>query len=186
MPRLLVPLGQLAALVLWLGVLVASDVAWFVLVPNAAWAKRLFNVFLDGIDAVAQYAPPVPVGRGMLLLLVGGAGLVAVLVDLFAVGMRRVPLAGIALGGVYAVAASVAPGGLSWIWFIPPAVGFLMMLVAEGRTRVVRWGRSAGPSASHSGIPETDSLARNGLRSEERRVGKECPQLCRSRWSPYH
>ena len=24
------------------------------------------------------------------------------------------------------------------------------------------------------------------LRSEERRVGKECPQLCRSRWSPYH
>ena len=23
-------------------------------------------------------------------------------------------------------------------------------------------------------------------RSEERRVGKECPVLCRSRWSPYH
>ena len=23
-------------------------------------------------------------------------------------------------------------------------------------------------------------------RSEERRVGKECPSLCRSRWSPYH
>ena len=25
-----------------------------------------------------------------------------------------------------------------------------------------------------------------GVRSEERRVGKECPVLCRSRWSPYH
>ena len=25
-----------------------------------------------------------------------------------------------------------------------------------------------------------------GLRSEERRVGKECVSLCRSRWSPYH
>src|SRR5213595_4308530 len=25
-----------------------------------------------------------------------------------------------------------------------------------------------------------------GLRSEERRVGKECPQLCRSRWWSYH
>ena len=23
-------------------------------------------------------------------------------------------------------------------------------------------------------------------RSEERRVGKECPRVCRSRWSPYH
>ena len=25
-----------------------------------------------------------------------------------------------------------------------------------------------------------------GLRSEERRVGKECSSPCRSRWSPYH
>ena len=27
---------------------------------------------------------------------------------------------------------------------------------------------------------------RHGGRSEERRVGKECEDLCRSRWSPYH
>ena len=26
----------------------------------------------------------------------------------------------------------------------------------------------------------------NEVRSEERRVGKECNQVCRSRWSPYH
>ena len=26
----------------------------------------------------------------------------------------------------------------------------------------------------------------NLVRSEERRVGKECSDLCRSRWSPYH
>ena len=25
-----------------------------------------------------------------------------------------------------------------------------------------------------------------GVRSEERRVGKECTEQCRSRWSPYH
>ena len=29
-------------------------------------------------------------------------------------------------------------------------------------------------------------LTRLGWRSEERRVGKECLRLCRSRWSPYH
>jgi putative ABC transport system ATP-binding protein len=32
-------------------------------------------------------------------------------------------------------------------------------------------------------------LGEDGLalfRSEERRVGKECRRLCRSRWSPYH
>ena len=26
----------------------------------------------------------------------------------------------------------------------------------------------------------------DAVRSEERRVGKECEDLCRSRWSPYH
>ena len=30
--------------------------------------------------------------------------------------------------------------------------------------------------------PEHDTT----VRSEERRVGKECSLLCRSRWSPYH
>src|SRR3546814_13672135 len=29
-------------------------------------------------------------------------------------------------------------------------------------------------------------LAQAGVRSEERRVGKECVSTCRSRWSPYH
>src|SRR3546814_2050215 len=29
-------------------------------------------------------------------------------------------------------------------------------------------------------------LKKNNLRSEERRVGKECVSTCRSRWSPYH
>jgi biopolymer transport protein ExbD len=33
-------------------------------------------------------------------------------------------------------------------------------------------------------LPETRAKAME--RSEERRVGKECRRLCRSRWSPYH
>ena len=40
-------------------------------------------------------------------------------------------------------------------------------------------------AASASGGHGTKLLA-GAFRSEERRVGKECPQLCRSRWSPYH
>ena len=33
----------------------------------------------------------------------------------------------------------------------------------------------------------SDLLRTNpAVRSEERRVGKECLRLCRSRWSPYH
>ena len=39
-----------------------------------------------------------------------------------------------------------------------------------------------------SGRPRSldSSVKKRFIEMEERRVGKECPQLCRSRWSPYH
>src|SRR3546814_14974278 len=38
----------------------------------------------------------------------------------------------------------------------------------------------------HGGDDEVDPALVEELRSEERRVGKECVSTCRSRWSPYH
>src|SRR3546814_2014991 len=35
-------------------------------------------------------------------------------------------------------------------------------------------------------LPGLSFLATESIRSEERRVGKECVSTCRSRWSPYH
>ena len=35
------------------------------------------------------------------------------------------------------------------------------------------------------GLPR-DRVCNTFARSEERRVGKECASMCRSRWSPYH
>src|SRR3546814_14975063 len=39
------------------------------------------------------------------------------------------------------------------------------------------------PRPQDHGAGDADPL---GLRSAERRVGKECVSTCRSRWSPYH
>src|SRR3546814_11913719 len=38
----------------------------------------------------------------------------------------------------------------------------------------------------HTGQPLAGSFMDYGMRSEERRVGKECVSTCRSRGSPYH
>ena len=35
-------------------------------------------------------------------------------------------------------------------------------------------------------VPREEAERLAGVRSEERRVGKECIEPCRSRWSPYH
>ena len=44
--------------------------------------------------------------------------------------------------------------------------------------------RANNPDATYLDIKQQfDSIP---ARSEERRVGKECSEPCRSRWSPYH
>src|SRR3546814_1408010 len=43
--------------------------------------------------------------------------------------------------------------------------------------------------ATAADVPELDrdlEVVEGALRSEERRVGKECVSTCRSRWTPYH
>src|SRR3546814_20069678 len=45
-------------------------------------------------------------------------------------------------------------------------------------------GASYQPEEAELSFPAI--FAQFALRSEERRVGKECVSTCRSRWSPYH
>ena len=64
------------------------------------------------------------------------------------------------------------------------------------RTGRMPWKDTVGPVIEagpaplrRRGHPRPHRLHRPGgrrRRSEERRVGKECERLCRSRWSPYH
>src|SRR3546814_12714371 len=50
----------------------------------------------------------------------------------------------------------------------------------------VRLGAAARRGAADVGFVVHVRLSWTGVRSEERRVGKECVSTCRSRWSPYH
>src|SRR3546814_15931029 len=47
-------------------------------------------------------------------------------------------------------------------------------------------GGSDGNFTAALGVPTLGGLGVDGMRSEERRVGKECGSTCRSLWSPYH
>src|SRR3546814_9371193 len=56
---------------------------------------------------------------------------------------------------------------------------------------VVAGGTVQGPAvlldvADEFHLPHVRGALEHQVRSEERRVGKECVSTCRSRWSPYH
>src|SRR3546814_9473922 len=67
-------------------------------------------------------------------------------------------------------------------------------LLGAGRHVVVDVDHALRPDVAHRGGDRHGAAARQRLadvellllRSEERRVGKECVSTCRSRWSPYH
>ena len=64
----------------------------------------------------------------------------------------------------------------------------------ERQTEIVAAALQLARDTSPAQITTTDIALAIGVtqgavfkhRSEERRVGKECSELCRSRWSPYH
>lgn len=161
-PRPVIILGQLIVLILWCGVQVAADVARIGFIPTIEWAQRIIIVVDEGIDAVATYATPAPVGRGIFFLLIAGIGLVAIATDALATTYNKPTLTAATLSANYITVVIILGGDLEWVWFVLPAAGYLMLLGAEGRVRVSQWGRSATPSSRHRGVPETSSLARSG------------------------
>src|SRR3546814_12039386 len=53
-------------------------------------------------------------------------------------------------------------------------------------TIVVALDTERAPVTANNFLAYVDQHKLDGVRSEERRVGKECVRTCRSRWSTYH
>ena len=64
----------------------------------------------------------------------------------------------------------------------PRASGLGLLVNGDAVPELEKPFRAGGAGLAGEG----GHLALTMLRSEERRVGKECLRLCRSRWSPYH
>src|SRR5260370_30052897 len=67
-----------------------------------------------------------------------------------------------------------------WIWTGAAAAACEWRL--GGGKRCLHWSKSTGRRFDYLLPKEASYFWKNEIRSEERRVGKEC----RSRWSPYH
>lgn len=153
--RPLTILAQLATVLVLLTFTFARDVAVLGFLPGPGALRALGELVTTGVNDVGQYQTPAPVTEGIRLLLVGGVVLIAVVVDALAVTYRNAAPAGLPLLALYSVAAGLSTGGARWLWFVLAGAGYLLLLLAEGRDRLSRWGRvfAGAPAGSGGGSP---------------------------------
>ncbi len=130
------------------------------LIPGPQAIRYLADLLQQGGDDVARYAIPAPLDSdGIRLMLVGGVLVIGLLVDTLAVTFRSAAPAGLPLLALYSVAAGLSEGGTDWLWFLLAAVGYLMLLLAEGRDRLSQWGRVFGGAPPVPGGPQGGAAA---------------------------
>lgn len=130
--------------------------------PGALGLLR--DLLQAGLQVTREQAPPVEATQGIILLVAGSAGLIAITVDLLAATLRQPALAGLPLLAVYCVPAALLDGGLPWYYFCFAAAGFLLLLTADSGDRVRGWGRvlAAGASGRATRGPSDGGMARGG------------------------
>ncbi len=166
-PRLLVPLGQVAALGWAFILLFAHEELRFGFLPSADSVRALLERLNDGLLVVVRYAAPVPYDADLVMVTALGIGLVAVAVDCLCSTFRLAPWAGLPLLLLYSIPATTVSGGVSALAFIPAAIGYILLLVSESRDRLSRWGRVIGIADDIAGPQEavpTSLMGQTGRR----------------------
>jgi transglutaminase-like putative cysteine protease len=152
--RPLTVLAQALVSLLALTVIFAPHQALGGVIPGPQAFRQLGTLIQGGMADVGNFAIPAPVTPGIRILLVGGVLVIALAVDATAVTYNSAAPAGLPLLALYSVAAGLASGGTQWLYFLVAAAGYLLLLLAEGRDRLSRWGRvfgSAPPPNSWAG-----------------------------------
>lgn len=134
-------LSMLGALMLALTWLFASGQAVLGILPGTATFEH-FGALLGQLPAdVRSHSTPVRELDSLLLVTVAGVGLVAVLVDVLAVGLRRPALTGLPMLAIYSVPVAVSLDSVPMPLFAVGVLGYLWLLGSDNMDRVRRFGR---------------------------------------------
>ncbi|TWD83477.1 transglutaminase superfamily protein [Kribbella amoyensis] len=167
-PRFVVPIVQLVVLIELLSLFFLSETLKFGIVPWTDTALAFNQQMVDALDAINRFSAPLPPDEHLTLFAASVIAATGLLIHLIAVQLRQAAWAGLLLLTMYTVPAATVHGGLPALLFIPPAVGYIVLLAAEGRTRLSRWGRRIS-GVSH--LDAAEPIEASALGQAGRRIG---------------
>ncbi|TDD58466.1 transglutaminase domain-containing protein [Kribbella antibiotica] len=167
-PRIVVPLVQLVVLVELLSLFFLKETMKFGLLPTGRTAIEFNSEMVSALNSINQYAAPLPPDSNLLLFATAVISATGLLIHVIAVQLRQAAWAGLLLLIMYTVPAATVHGGLPALLFIPPAIGYIVLLSAEGRTRLSRWGRRIS-GVSH--LDAAEPVEASALGQAGRRIG---------------
>ncbi|MEU6859537.1 transglutaminaseTgpA domain-containing protein [Glycomyces sp. NPDC046736] len=133
-------LGMAAALLVVLTAGFSGGTSLLLIIPTPATFTYWAELGASGVRDIVVNTPPVAAEGGILFLTLIGVGVVAILHDMFVVGLRTPALAGLTLLTMYLVPVSVAPEATAWFWFVLPAIAYLWILGDDNLRRVSSFG----------------------------------------------
>ncbi len=155
-PRLIIPVANLAVLVGTMTLLFGNETGLFWLIPTPGTISTFTALIDAGAVSIAQQSVPAEVTVGILFLLAGGTGLIALLMDLLAVTVRWP-----ALGAAGALVPLLAPSfiiddGADYAALVAAAIAFLLLLRVDVYVRRMDTATRAVAGASHAYRPDRE------------------------------
>jgi transglutaminase-like putative cysteine protease len=156
--------GMFAAALLVLTWLYPSGHEIAGIIPSLDTFKHFNSLLTTAATEMSEFSSPVEDREGFLFLTTVGVGGVAIVIDFFAVVLRRPALAGLPMLAIYSVPVAVAEDSVSMFPFLLGAAGFLWLLVTDNVDRVRRFGRRFTGDGRDVDLWEPSPLAAAGQR----------------------
>ncbi|MDT4989790.1 MAG: hypothetical protein QOI74_3884, partial [Micromonosporaceae bacterium] len=134
------------------------------LLPSSATISHFNSLLVSAGEDMRNLGIPVEDRQGLLFLSTLGIGGVAIVVDIFAVVLRRPALAGLPMLAIYSVPVAVHQDSVSFVPFAAGAAGFLWLLVTDNVDRIRRFGRRFTGDGRDVDLWEPSPLAAAGRR----------------------
>jgi transglutaminase-like putative cysteine protease len=134
-PVALVPFLSAGVLVIVLTLFFGAGTGLFWVIPTGDTVTGFVDQARSGILSIQTQDTPAEVQGGILFLLAVGVGLLAIVMDTLAIGLRWPALAGIPVLVPILTPGFVVPDGAGWTVLVATAVAYLVLLRVEVRLR---------------------------------------------------